>query len=202
MKKLTSLFAFIFLLSISSSFAQSPDPIEGMNRLLSKNLKYPAELRQSNTQGMVVVSIQVDQKGYMTDFEFLSGNPDFEVEIERTLSILKEDWNPSFLGDKSYNQEYLIGFDFKLSKGGEFPPNPFTSSAVNSKPITPLETVNQALERNPFSPKLYTYRAEILEANGKQLLAEMDVNKAEFLEKKMLTEVVIVGYAAQGPKSL
>lgn len=202
MKKLSSLLVLIFLFSISGAFAQTYGASQEMNMLLSKNLKYPAELRQSDTQGMVVISIKIDQKGYMTDYEFLSGDSGFEGEINRTLSILKENWNPSFLEDKTYNQEYLMSFDFKLSKGKQFPPNPFTSTGVNSNPITPLETVNQALKESPFSPKLYTYRAEILEANGKQLLSEMDFIKAKFLKDKMLTEIVIVGYAAMGPQSL
>lgn len=68
--------------------------------------------------------------------------------------------------------------------------------------MSPLEIVENALDKNPFSPKLYTYRAEILQSKGQRLQAEMDMNQAKFLEDKMLTEIVIVGYLPSGPKSL
>ncbi|WP_339870033.1 hypothetical protein [uncultured Algoriphagus sp.] len=203
MKKLPGLFLLLFLLSMSSVFAQTTDSRSEMNRLLSKNLKYPTELRQSDTQGTVVISIEVDARGIMTgEYELLSGDLAFQEEIERNVKLLKENWDPSYLIGKSHGQEYLMSFEFKLSKGGAFPPNPFLTSSQKTKEISPLEAVSLALVENPYSPKLYTNRAELLENEGQQLRAEMDLNQAEFLKDKMLTEIVIVGYAAQGPKSL
>lgn len=203
MKKVPGIFLLLFLIGVSSSFAQSSDSRFEMNRLLSKNLKYPTELRHSDTQGMVVISIEVDQRGIMTGaYELLSGDLAFEEEIERNVQLLKENWNPSYLAGKDFGQEYLLSFDFKLSKGNAFPPNPFLTSSQQVKEISPLEAVNQALKENPYSPKLYTNRAEILENEGLQLRAEMDLNQAEFLRQKMLTEIVIVGYTSPGPKSL
>ena len=203
MKKLPGLFLLLFLLSMSSAFAQTTDSRSEMNRLLSKNLKYPTELRQSDTQGTVVISIEVDARGIMTgEYELLSGDLAFQEEIERNVKLLKENWNPSYLIGKSHGQEYLMSFEFKLSKAGAFPPNPFLTSSQKTKEISPLEAVSLALVENPYSPKLYTNRAELLENEGQQLRAEMDLNQAEFLKDKMLTEIVIVGYAAQGPKSL
>lgn len=203
MKKLPGLFLLLFLIGMSSIFAQTSDSRSEMNRLLSRNLKYPTELRQSDTQGTVVISIEVDPRGIMTgEYDFMSGDLAFEEEIERNVKLLKENWNPSYLDGKSYGQEYLMSFEFKLSKGGVFPPNPFLTSAKKTKEISPLEAVSQALKENPYSPKLYTNRAEILSNEGQQLRAEMDLNQAEFLKDKMLTEIVIVGYVSQGPKSL
>ncbi len=202
MKKLSSLLVLIFLFSVSGAFAQDSQGSQEMNRLLSKNLKYPAELRQSNTQGIVVVSIQIDQKGYISDFGHLSGNAGFEDEINRTMSILKENWKPSFLEGKSFDEEYLMSFDFRISKSGEFSPKKVASTTVSSAQTDALEAVNLALVESPFSPKLYSNRAELLEEKGQQLLAEMDLNQARFLKSKMLTEVVIVGYVAEGAKSL
>ncbi len=203
MKKLSALFLLVFFVGMSSTFAQTSNSRSEMNRLLSRNLKYPSELRQSDTQGMVVISIKVDPRGIMTgEYEFLSGDLAFEEEIDRNVKLLKEKWNPSYLEGKSYGQEYLMSFDFKLSKGGAFPPNPFLTISNKTKEITPMEAVSQALKENPYSPKLYTYRAEILEIEGQHLRAEMDLNQAEFLKDKMLTEIVIVGYTSQGPKSL
>lgn len=202
MKKLSSLLVLIFLFSVSGAFAQDSQGSQEMNRLLSKNLKYPGELRTQEVSGPVVISIKVDQNGDMASYEYLSGNVGFEDEINRTMSIMKEKWDPSFLEGKSFDQEYLMSFEFRLSKGGQFPPNPFISSAANSKPIDPLEAVNLALDENPYSSKLYSNRAEILKEDGKQFLSEMDQSKARFLKSKMLTEVVIVGYVATGPKKL
>lgn len=202
MKKISGILAVLFLLSLNA-IAQTSGSSEGLNRFLSQNLKYPTELRQSDTEGEVVISIEIDPKGYMTgEYQFLSGDTGFKGEIDRTLGLLKEKWDPSFLAGKSFNQEYLMSFDFQLSKGKQFPPNPFIAVSKEVKTLSPLETVNHSLELNPFSPELYNYRAEIMESNGKKLQAEMDLNQANFLKNKTLTKIVIVGYQSSGPKSL
>lgn len=203
MKKLTGLLATLFFLGIGSTFAQDSDSRREMNRFLSKNLMYPTELRQSGAQGIVVVSVEVDQRGFMTEeYEILSGEVAFNEEIERVMKLLKDNWNPAYVEDKSDDNEYLMSFEFKLSTADGFPPNPFLTSSQKKTGISPLEAVNQALKENPFSPKLYKDRAEILDIEGQELLSEMDLNQAKFLKNKMLTEVVIVGYHSDGPKSL
>ncbi|WP_439488966.1 energy transducer TonB [Algoriphagus sp.] len=202
MKKWSSLF-LVFLICISGVFAQKSGSTPAMNRLLSDNLKYPAELRKGEVEGQVVVSLKIDQTGHMTgEHDFLSGNLAFEEEIERVLVILKEKWDPSFMDGKSYDSDYMMSFDFKLSKENGFPPNPFVSTSEKSEKKSPLDKVNEALEANPFMPSLYENRAEILTMEGKELLAEMDLNQAKFLKDKMLTEIVIVGYLPMGPKAL
>ncbi|WP_339757394.1 energy transducer TonB [Algoriphagus aquimarinus] len=204
MKKLTSSFLLLFLIGTIGAFAQTKSSNGEMNRLLSKNIKYPSELRQAEIQGPVVISIQIDRKGDLTgEYQMLSGDSAFEGEIQRTVSMLQENWNPEFLEGKSFDKEYLMTFNFKLSAAGsEFPPKPFIAASKKEKEMSPLETVENALSKNPFSSKLYTYRAELLESKGKRLQAEMDLNQAKFLEEKMLTEIVIVGYLPAGPKSL
>ncbi|MEB2779543.1 hypothetical protein U3A58_03980 [Algoriphagus sp. C2-6-M1] len=204
MKKSSALFLLLFMFSLSFTHAQtSSNSRENMNKFLSQTLKYPTELRETNTMGPVVISLQIDKAGYMTgEIDFISGDPAFEGEINRTMSLLKEKWNPSFLEGKSFGQEYLMSFDFKMTSGSQFPPNPFIKSSEDAKPKTPLEAVNLALEENPYSPKLLNNRAEILAQNGKQLLSELDLNQAKFIKDKMLTEIVIVGYGPMGPKSL
>ena len=175
MKKLTSSFLLLFLIGTIGAFAQTKSSNGEMNRLLSKNIKYPSELRQAEIQGPVVISIQIDRKGDLTgEYQMLSGDSAFEGEIQRTVSMLQENWNPEF----------------------------FIAASKKEKEMSPLETVENALSKNPFSSKLYTYRAELLESKGKRLQAEMDLNQAKFLEEKMLTEIVIVGYLPAGPKSL
>ncbi|WP_192347064.1 energy transducer TonB [Algoriphagus sp. Y33] len=204
MKKSAALFLLLFIFSLSFTHAQtSTHSGEDMNRFLSQTLKYPAELREAETMGAVVVSVQIDKTGFMIgDVEFLSGDPEFEDEINRTMNLLKENWNPSFLEGKAYGQEYLMSFDFRINNDSQFPPNPFITASEKAKPITPLEAVNKALEENPYSPKLLNNRAEILAQEGKKLLSDLDVNQAKFLADKMLTEVIIVGYLPTGPKSL
>lgn len=204
MKKLSALFLLLFIFSLSITHAQtSTQSSESMNRFLSKTVKYPSELRETGTVGPVVIALQIDKSGYMTgEIDFLSGDPAFQEEINRTMGLLKENWNPSFLEGKSFGQEYLMSFNFKMTSGSQFPPNPFIKSSEDAKPITPLEAVNLALEDNPYSPKLLNNRAEILAQNGKQLLSELDLNQAKFIKDKMLTEIVIVGYGPMEPKSL
>jgi len=203
MKK-TSVFLLVALIfTISSSFAQAPSSSPELTKFLSKNLRYPTDLRQANVEGPVIIMIQIDPKGDMTgEYQFLSGDPAFKNEMARTVKILKENWDSSFLDDKNYNQEYLMSFQFKLSKGQEFSPNPFTKTSKELKPISPLETVNLAITNNPFSPTLYEQRAEIFKSKGNSMLAEMDQNQAQFLKNKFITEIVIVGFPTYGPKSL
>ena len=159
-------------------------------------------MRQAEIEGPVAISVKIDPVGNMTgEYEFLSGNPGFREEIDRVVDKMKQNWKASYLKDKNYQLEYLMSFEFKLSKAGSFPPNPFLTSQ-KSNAISTLEKVNAALQENPYFPNFYTNRAEILQKEGKEVLAQMDLNQANFLKDKMLTEVVIVGYLPSDPKSL
>ena len=202
MNKLRALFLLIFLFSIGGAIAQESGSLRELHQLLAKNLKYPTEMRQADIEGPVVISIKIDPVGNMTgEYEYLSGNPGFQEEIDRVVEKVKQNWKASYLKDKTNDLEYLMSFEFKLSKAGSFPPNPFlTSQKPNA--ISPLEKVNAALQENPYFPNFYTNRAEILKKEGKEVLAEMDLNQANFLKEKMLAEIVIVGYLPSGPKSL
>ena len=202
MNKLRALFLLIFLFSIGGAIAQDSGSLRELHQLLAKNLKYPIEMRQADIEGPVVISIKIDPVGNMTgEYKYLSGNPGFQEEIDRVVEKVKQNWKASYLKDKTNDLEYLMSFEFKLSKAGSFPPNPFlTSQKPNA--ISPLEKVNAALQENPYFPNFYTNRAEILQKEGKEVLAEMDLNQANFLKEKMLTEIVIVGYLPSGPKSL
>ncbi|WP_158531157.1 energy transducer TonB [Algoriphagus chordae] len=198
MKKSTLLFLLIFIFGISAAFAQNSDSPHEMNQLFSKNLKYPTEARRLNAQETVVVSINVDKEGVITDeVEILSGeNEQLRTEVLRVIQLVGDKWDPSFLTDHKAGEDYLLTIQFKLH-GQNDTGERFNSVAHRLKDLPELlNEINEKIEQNPFSSQLYLFRAEIYLDMGEKVRAEMDANQAEFLKKKTLSEIVVVGYGA------
>ncbi len=202
MKKLTLSFLLLFFISFGL-FAQSEDPKTEMNKFLSKSVKYPTEARANDVSGNVTISIQFDEAGYpVGEPEIYGGDESLSEEILRTFALLRENWNPEYLDGKTPGEEYLMSFKFILQKGEEFISNPLTKYK-NQKPFDPLESLTEAIEKNPFSSNLYQQRSEYYAMNGEMWLSKLDYNQSKFLKENEITNIVIVGYGSTNqPKAL
>ncbi|SIO04780.1 energy transducer TonB [Algoriphagus halophilus] len=202
MKKLTSLFLILFFVGVGAMAQNSSGPA-AMNQMLSKNVKYPAEVRAENKSGFVTLSISIDDSGYpMGEPTVYSSHEKLSEEILRTYALVKEKWDPSFLDGKKTGEDYLMTFEFRLSQGGEFIKNPLTKYKTPEK-VDHLAALNKAIEENPYSSKLYHERGEYYQMIGENWLSKLDFNQSSFLKNQEITHVVIVGYGASNhPKSL
>ncbi len=210
MKELSHLILAFFLISsiAYAGMAETPS-IKEMNQFLSKNIAYPSQARENGTTGTVVYSIEINEKGEFAGYSILS-SPDhlLENEVERVLSMMKEEWKKDFLENKPVNTEYLLSFEFMLQVASNEIREVHHYSGDTPTPkkkassLEPLEKLNQKIEMNPYSPKLYKERAEVHQELKNNEEAKRDYEKAETLEKEFLSQVVIVGYSPANTSSV
>jgi hypothetical protein len=203
MKTLLASFFLVFLTS-SVLFAQeNSDRRQDMNKFLSKNLMYPIEARSNEVEGLVVIQVIFDEQGQPINTTVISGNDLLAEEVTRTVTALTQKWNPEYLGDRPKADSYLMSFQFKIVKEDH------SSTTIKQMPMkeyadlmqNPEKQLNHGLENNPYNFKLYQERAELYTSLNLPVLAKKDLMLAEYFKKKMLTEIVIVGYQVKN-KSL
>jgi len=202
MKK-TIPFIALFLIASFYSIAQSPEGKDKMNRMFAKSVKYPMEARHENKTGFVTLSISIDENGYpVGEPSVYSSIPILSEEVLRTYSEVRDAWDPSFLDGKKVGEDYLMTFQFKIQNGKELVNNPL-SEYKTPKEVDPLEELNKAIKKNPYSSDLYKKRGEYYAMINKMWLSKLDYNQSDFLKKNEITNIVIVGYGTtNAPKAL
>lgn len=205
MKSLLSIL-FLVLLSVSISYGQeSHEPSHEMNKFLAMHLKYPTEARENDIQGMVVVQTTFDESGNPISSALISGDPILGNEVLKTVQKLNKEWKSEYLGDKIKNDTYLMNFQFKLSKSKPLvkgiylgPQKPENNSKSE---ISPLENISRLIQSNPYNSNLYTQRAAIYHGLDLPILAKKDLLLADYFNDHKLTDMVVVGYGYQKPKT-
>lgn len=191
------------MLSASAFGQESKNDHDEMNQFLAKEIKYPTELRRNQIKGMVVYQFSFNEDGFPISREVVSGDPALAASVDETLVKLVENWDPEWLGKSPRTNNYLMSFNFQISKS-----KPVQGIHLGRYSATPtittekaIDTISKRIDSNPFDPQLYLSRAELYTEAGSALLAEKDLMLADFFKEKMLTEIVIVGYDTS-PKSL
>ncbi|MDB5011385.1 MAG: hypothetical protein JWQ06_2174 [Mucilaginibacter sp.] len=88
--------------------------IESFYRFLGQSIRYPANARYKNIQGVVLLSFAVEKDGSLTDFKIIK-SPDEELSAE-SLRVLKK--SPNWIPGQQYGQavrvQYTVPIAFSL----------------------------------------------------------------------------------------
>jgi hypothetical protein len=184
----------------ASSFAQDSDPLQKFNQFLAKNLKYSSELRSEKIQGPVTLLLSIDPQGELDKTPLLlGGSEELAQEVFQTLALLNGKESKALFPDETFGKEHLLSVEFKMvenqNTGFYIPERYDTESKI-------LEKLNAQIQENPYFAKSYKKRAEYYESTGQNLLAELDREKAELLEERELSQIMVVGYSSIHKKSL
>ncbi len=142
---------------VFSAVERSPEFPGGINsfgRFLTRNLKFPAEMRSKGLQGKVFVTFVVGTDGQLSDIRALRGPSDeFKEEAVRVIASSPR-WIPGFQNGRSVRVQYTIPIDFRIAYDdtqsgnvfGEAPivsyaQKPAGSSNINSKPLLYVDGV-------------------------------------------------------------
>lgn len=204
MKTLFSL-CIVATICISSALAQTtPKPDAEMMQFLSKTIAYPSESRENRVQGTVVIQTRFDESGYLFSHEVLSGEPSLAAQVTETLKKMQENWSEDFVGEQVKAEAYLLTFQFKMTKPQGIQTGIYLRSGQTmktpKKEVSPIESLSNKIDSNPFSPELYQARAELYRESGIPLLAQRDRLLADYVQSKMLAQLVIVGYSSSQKK--
>ena len=93
-----------------------PGGTMGMLGYLTANIKYPAECREKNIQGRVLVSFVIDKDGYIVEPEVVkSVDPLLDAEALRVVNAMPA-WTPGMQKGKPVRVKYTVPINFRLSE--------------------------------------------------------------------------------------
>lgn len=103
---------------IFTSVEQEPQFIGGQEKLmefLASNIKYPADMREHNIQGRVIVSFVVEKDGSVSEVKALHG-PGYGAENEavRVVALTSSKWLPGMQNHQYVRVQYVIPIAFAL----------------------------------------------------------------------------------------
>jgi TonB family protein len=101
---------------------EAPDFPGGVVSLLTylrNNIKYPAECRENNIQGRVIITFTVDTDGTVTDaYVAKSCNPLLDAEALRVISGMPQ-WTPGKNKGETVKVQYSVPLNFRLDTPGD-----------------------------------------------------------------------------------
>ena len=180
-----------------TSLERNPQPMNGYDALyqfLGSNIKYPAEMKEKNIQGKVLVQFIVEKDGSLTSIKAVF-DPGYGAgtEVERVMALAPK-WVPGFQNGQAVRSKITIPFNFTLN--GE-------TTDSYSAPIS-NDKVYVGVEKNPepmggiekfygFLAENISYPAEMKEKNIQgnvivQFVVEKDGSLSNIKTVRAITE--------------
>ena len=92
-----------------------PGGVQGLLTFMSKNIQYPANARENNIQGRVLISFVVNEDGHLSDFEISkSANVELDNEAIRMAKSMPN-WKPGSHEGKPVKVRYTVPVNFRLN---------------------------------------------------------------------------------------
>lgn len=94
--------------------AYFPGGMEGLQQFIKNNMHYPKLAQQNAIEGIVIVSIKLDNKGYIESPKILK-SPGFNLD-EEALRIVGQmpKWEPALQGGRATESKVKIAIMFRL----------------------------------------------------------------------------------------
>ncbi|WP_018476771.1 energy transducer TonB [Pontibacter roseus] len=82
---------------------------------LAQHMKYPAEAKREEAEGIAIISVEISETGKMENMEVAKGL-DFGMQEEalRVVSLLPGEWVPAIMGGKPVRSKHYIPVRFVL----------------------------------------------------------------------------------------
>ena len=99
---------------VPDKYAMYPEGIEGIQKHILTNMKYPQNAQSRGVQGRVILGFVVEKNGKINDIWIeQSADPELDAEAIRVLRGLKI-WIPGYVNGKPVRIKYLFPFSFRL----------------------------------------------------------------------------------------
>jgi TonB family protein len=168
---------------IFTSVEQEPQFIGGQEKLmefLANNIKYPADMREHNIQGKVIVSFIVEKNGSVSNVKALHG-PGYgaEDEAERVISLTSSKWIPGLQNHQYVRVQYVLPISFALEG------QPQMVTLLPAAPDTGKKITNGIyLAHVPGVEPLYILDGKEIKANDFKTLNPNDIESIDILKDK------------------
>lgn len=141
---------------------QFPGGIEAFYRYLSKNIRYPAAMRDAGVQGKVIVSFVVERDGSLTDLRVTRGvAADIDMEA---LRVIRESpkWTPGIQNGRPVRVAYSVPIAFNLVDNE----NSTATTPARQNARVPAVRVNSVTIKNDSVNRNVPVNVKDLPANG------------------------------------
>ncbi len=92
-----------------------PGGINGIEKMVSKNVKYPEEARRLRISGKVILSYIIDKDGYVRQVNVIqSADSILDNEAIRVVRLMQR-WIPGYKNGKPVQVRYKIPIVFRLT---------------------------------------------------------------------------------------
>ena len=120
---------------------EPPGGLEGWNKYLAYNLRYPEQARKMGVEGTVIVVFVINADGSIRDPEILRGIGAGADEEAIRVVMESAEWTPAYQRGKAVASRMRLPIRFKLAGSGNSPTSPELSSAEKVIPETSGPTV-------------------------------------------------------------
>jgi len=154
---------------------QFPGGIDAFYRYLSKNIRYPAAMRDAGVQGKVIVSFVVERDGSLTDLRVTRGvAADIDMEALRVIQESPK-WTPGIQNGRPVRVAYSVPIAFNLVDND----NTVSTAPVRQNGRVPAVRVNTISIKNDTANRSTPINIKDSPTNGlvKPNGKESDVSK-------------------------
>lgn len=101
--------------SVYTFVEKMPEYPGDLYRYLSKEIRYPAEDREKNKQGKVILQFIIEKDGSLTDITIIkSATKSMDEESMRVIRKM-QNWKPAMQNEKPVRLRFTLPIDFKLT---------------------------------------------------------------------------------------
>lgn len=209
-------FAFIFVLNQNKTFAQemhasnkSPvysGGINGLERFIKNNLKYPDEAKKISLSGIVEVKFMINQVGKVENIEVMKGiSPECDAEAIRLTSLI-DGWSPGIRQGKPVNTFVCLPIEFKGNN--KLHPTVITGKIIEKStglPLNGILVIVKGTNIGSVSGPDGSYRVEVpSEANYLEYLGvgyslkEVEIDSHSTINIELDPEYIIIDFQSPG----
>jgi TonB family protein len=154
--------------TIVEESATMPGGMEALGKFLQTNLKYPAEARQKNVQGNVMIQFVVNKDGSLSNFEVIRGvSQELDTEALRVAALLPN-WNPGKQNGRFVRQRFVLPISFRI---GDSAAAEVGTSQADKGPIPEVTVVGyQNPTVTPVEDKMKVRSEVSVSSNGKKII--------------------------------
>ena len=171
---------------VFTSVEQQPQFIGGQGKFmdfLASNIKYPAEMREHNIQGKVIVSFIIEKDGSVSEVKSLRG-PGYGAEEEavRVVKLTSSKWLPGVQNHQYVRVQYILPVSFSLTR------NVAGLTYEPSSPDTTKKLVKSNLTQALTGPQpLYIVDGKQVKPEDIKTIDPMTIESIDVLKDKTAT---------------
>jgi len=100
--------------TVQEEVAQFPGGELAFNQYVKKHITYPIIAKEQGIEGRVIVSVEIDENGKLTNIEVIQGiGGGCEEEVIRVLNEMP-DWKPTMQAGHKIKAKKIFSFNFQL----------------------------------------------------------------------------------------